>query len=90
MKGYLITTEHRGVFFGFLSPDADLTNKTLTDIKDARMAIYWRNGKGVMGLADDGPEGECKIGSPANIAALHDVTAVFECTERAVKAWTGE
>lgn len=87
MKAILITTEHRGVFFGLVKPETDLTQKMLTNVKQARMAINWRNGKGVMGLAESGPDSNCKIGSPADIETIHDVTAVFSVTDEAKEKW---
>lgn len=87
MRSVLITTEYRGVFFGLVSDDADLTQRTLTNIKSCRMAINWRNGKGVQGLASDGPDNQCKIGSASDVEVMHGVTAVFTVTEEACKKW---
>ncbi len=87
MKAVLITTEYRGVFFGLVSPEADLTQRTLTDIKNCRMAINWRNGKGVQGLAADGPDNNCKIASASDVEVVHGVTAVFTVTDKAKEKW---
>lgn len=87
MKAVLITTIHRGVFFGRVAPDADLTTTTLRDIHDARMAIRFSADRGVMALAETGPTSKAKIGAPATITVLHDVTAVFEVSEEAEKRW---
>lgn len=87
MKALLITTKHRGVFYAEAQSNADLTQSTLTDLKNCRMAIRWNTTKGLMELAEDGPNEKSKISSPANIAVLHDVTAVFEVTEKAKAAW---
>lgn len=86
-KPVLITTEHRGVFFGFLPKDTDLTQRTLTDIKGARMAIYWGTERGVMQLAESGPTNKSRISAPATIDVLHDITGVFSVTEEATKKW---
>lgn len=88
LKPVLICTQHRGVFFGFLPKDADLTQRTLTDIKGARMAIYWGTDKGVMQLAESGPTSTSRIGAAATIDVLHDITAVFAVSAEAVKKWT--
>lgn len=87
MKAVLITTEYRGVFFGQVSKEDDLTQRTLTNIKNCRMAINWRNGKGVQGLASDGPDSQCKIGSASDVEVMHGVTAVFTVTKEAAKKW---
>ena len=88
MKNVLITTQHRGVFFAQISESADLTAKMLTDLKNCRMAIYWGTTKGVMELATEGPNSNSKIGSPADIDVLHDITAVFNVTDKAAEKWT--
>lgn len=82
----LVTTEHRGVFFGYVPADADLSVRTLA-LKRARMAIYWGTTKGVMQLAETGPTSKSKVGSPADIPALHNVTAVFRVTDEAREQW---
>ena len=86
MKPILVTTKHRGVFFGLVPDDADLTQSTLR-LENARMAIYWGTTKGVAELAERGPTPKSRIGAPATIEALHDITAVWEVTEKAAKAW---
>jgi len=88
MKSILVTTQHRGVFFAQVSDDKDLTQKMLTDLKNARMAIYWNTKRGLMELCEDGPNSGSRIGAPADIPVLHDVTAVFAVTEKAAAKWT--
>lgn len=83
----LITTEHRGVFFAKAPRNIDLTAATLRNLKDCRMAINWRTGKGVMDLAENGPNGKCLISSKADIPVIHRVTAVFNVTDAAAAAW---
>jgi len=87
MKAILITTLHRGVFFGFVPANQDMNAKTMA-LKDARCAIYWATTRGVAELASVGPNSKSRIGDRANIAAIHDITAVWECTPEAVAAWT--
>lgn len=88
MKNILVTTQHRGVFFAQVDEKADLTQKTLTDLKNCKMAIYWGTKKGIMELAQDGPSSNSKIGAPADIDVLHDVTGVFAVSDKAQKAWS--
>jgi hypothetical protein len=79
----LVTTQHRGVFFGF----AEKTDGETITLKRARLCVYWsRDVKGFMGLAANGPTSSCRIGPPADIN-LRNVTAVLEVTPDAVKAW---
>jgi hypothetical protein len=77
----LVTTAHRGVFFGY----AGNTTGAVIDLKRAQLVIYWSQDlRGFMGLASHGPSNNCKIGRPADIQ-LRDITAVVECTEAAAK-----
>lgn len=79
----LVTTAHRGVFFGY----ADKTDGDTIKLSSARNCIYWPSeNKGFLGLATVGPLNGARIGSAADIE-LRDITCVAECTEDAVKAW---
>ena len=79
----LVTTAHRGVFFGY-ARDTDGDSITL---RAGRLCIYWsRDVRGFMGLAANGPTQGCRIGPPATIT-LRNITSVAEVTEAAVKAW---
>lgn len=79
----LVTTAHRGVFFGY----ATKTDGETIALKKARLCVYWSaDVKGFMGLASGGPTSGCKIGPAADIT-LRDITAVLTVTPAAVKAW---
>jgi hypothetical protein len=79
----LVTTKHRGVFFGY----AKDTDGEQIKIRAARCALYWsRDVKGVLGLAATGPTKTCRIGPPADLT-VREITAVAEVTPDAVKAW---
>ena len=79
----LVTTEHRGVFFGYAT---DVDGPTIT-LKNARNCIYWSTSvKGFLGLAATGPDSQCRIGPRADIT-LRAITAVAEVTPAAVEAW---
>lgn len=85
----IITTSHRGVFFGdlvreFTTPGAPGHSVELTY---ARNAIYWATSRGFLELADVGPNPKSKVGSVAARITLHDVTSVTDCTEAAAAAW---
>ena len=82
----VVCTDKRGVVFGYT------TNVEARPIKmtGARMCLYWSaDVGGVFGLADKGPTAGCKISATAPAISLEGVTAVFEVTEAAEKAWLG-
>ena len=87
MKAILITTLHRGVFFGEVPSDQDMTARTMA-LKNARCAISHGTTEGVAELASKGPNADSKIGAAADIEAIHDITAVWAVTEKAQAAWT--
>lgn len=79
----VVTTEHRGVFFGYTE---DAEGETIA-LKRARLCVYWTADlRGFMGLASHGPGKGCKIGPPADIT-LRDITAVVEVTPEAAQKW---
>lgn len=79
----IVTTVHRGVFFGY---SEDTTGEQIT-LSQARMCLYWSaDMQGILGLASKGPSATCKIGPAADVT-LRDITAVFEVSKQAVKAW---
>jgi len=82
----VVTTSHRGVFFGQLAGDRDGTTVCLTA---AQMCVYWSaDVQGVLGLASDGPTRTCKVTRPVpGTTTLHDVTAVLDATAGAVSKW---
>jgi hypothetical protein len=82
----IVTTAHRGVFFGYAK---DVTGETI-DLKRSRLCVYWsQDVKGFMGLAANGPTAGCRIGPSADIT-LRNITAVLAVTPDAVKAWESE
>ena len=86
-KAVLVTTEFRGVFFGFVKDDKDLPNKiTLTKVRNC---IYWHSSiGGFLGLASVGPNENCKIGAEVPEITLYKVTSVSPVTDGAVEKWT--
>ena len=82
-RAVLVTTAHRGVFFGYATDVGGATIK----LRAARNCLYWSSdNKGFLGLASMGPTKGARVGPTANIE-LRDITCVAECTEDAVKAW---
>ena len=88
-RAVVVTTQHRGVFFGYLNDDPVLAN-TIT-LQRARMCVYWPSSShGVLGLASDGPGKGAKVSPAVPRLALIAVTAVMDATARAVRAWENE
>lgn len=80
----LVTTEYRGVFFGY----AEETSGDVIVLKNARNCIYWPSGNGGFGgLASDGPAKGARIGSRVDQIELRKITAVAEVTSVAVAKW---
>ena len=79
----IVTTQHRGVFFGY----AEDTDGDVIKLRAARNCIYWPvDNRGFMGLAAMGPKDGARVGPAADIS-LRDITSVIEATEEAVKRW---
>ena len=87
MKAIIVTTEHRGVFFGYVPDDQDMAAKTMA-LQGARCAIYWGTTGGIGQLAETGPTEKSRIGDRADMAAVHAITAVWSVTTEAESAWT--
>lgn len=82
-RAVLVTTTHRGVFFGYAIDTAGAT----IALRAARNCICWpTENKGFMGLASMGPLKGSRVGPAADIE-LRDITSVAECTAAAVQAW---
>ena len=79
----LVTTEYRGVFFGY----AEDTSGDTIKLRRARNCIYWPpSNHGFLGLAQSGPHKGARVGPAADIE-LRKVTSVTECSAEAVTAW---
>ena len=78
----LVTTAHRGVFFGYA---VDTGGATIA-LRAARCCLYWpASNKGFLGLAAYGPMSGARVGPAADIE-VRDVTCVAACTAAAVVA----
>ena len=85
-KYVIVTTLHRGVFFGRLTAH-DAAAHTAT-LENCKMAIYWGTTRGLFELADTGPTKKSRISAEAPKVNLNGVTAVVDCTQDAVAVWT--
>lgn len=83
----IVTTQHRGVFFGFGLP----TDKQEIRLERARMCVYWSSDiRGILGLASVGPSKTCKVSFEIPAINLRDVTAVMEVSEEALQKWNAQ
>jgi hypothetical protein len=79
----IVTTAHRGVFFGYATD----TTGPVIKLRAARLCVYWSvDLRGFMGLASSGPNASCKIGPAADIT-LFEITSVVEVSAKAVEQW---
>ena len=85
-KPVLITTEFRGVFFGYIKKDKKLPKEiTLTNVRNC---ISWTNDcGGFLGLAASGPTKDCRIGKQVPEVTLYKVTSVTPVKPGAAEAW---
>lgn len=85
-KAALVTTEFRGVFFGFIKNDNKLPEEI--ELTEVRNCIYWSGDcGGFLGLAEGGPTSSCKIGRKVPEITLYKITSVTPVTQKAVQAW---
>jgi hypothetical protein len=80
----VVTTEHRGVFFGYGIPTTDNTIR----LEQAQMCVYWSaDCRGIVGLAAKGPTKGCRISPAAPAITLQKVTSVMEVSKEAEEKW---
>lgn len=92
LRPVLVTTEHRGVFFGRTKAHPAATTVAL---EGARNCLYWTSKTGgFLGLAERGPVDAVASGNGSRIGArasgtltLQGVTSVTEVTEAAAAVW---
>ena len=83
-RAVLVTTAHRGVFFGYAAGD---TSGDVIHLTRARNCVYWSaDVRGFLVLASTGPTEACRVGPAADID-LRSITCVAVVTPAAVSAW---
>jgi hypothetical protein len=83
-RAVVVTTEHRGVFFGYATD----TSGEVIELKRARLCLYWSADiKGFMGLAATGPSSSCRIGPAVESIELRKITSVLAVTDAAISKW---
>lgn len=85
-KAVLVTTEYRGVFFGYVKDDKKIPQQIT--LAEARNCLYWSSDVGgFLGLAANGPSSSCKIGTQVPELTLYKVTSITPVTNEAAKKW---
>jgi len=86
----LVTTEHRGVFFGRV-PEFPESIPPEVELAGARMCLYWSTAEhGVFGLAVSGPGEGCRVGPAVPRLRLNGITSIALCTFAAAARWEAQ
>lgn len=86
----VVTTEYRGIFFGYAVKmfEADGTMVNSIALWRCRNCIFFSaDMKGFGGLSSMGPSAACKIGPPMPVTGLAKVTSISRVSEEAVRRW---
>lgn len=85
----MVTTAHRGIFFGYKAGDVAITDGSSSiRLRNARSCVYWTADlRGFLGLASHGPNEGCRIGPSVEEILLIGVTSVSAVSEQARLAW---
>lgn len=85
-KAVLVTTEFRGVFFGYVKDDKK--SPAQITLKNAKNCMYWSSDVGgFLGLAASGPSQGCKIGKQVPELTLYKITSVTPVSKEAAQKW---
>lgn len=83
----LVTTAHRGVFFGYIETRDETPEGLAVTLTNARCAIRWGTTGGFLELASKGPGPNGKVGARAPRVELRKVTSITAVAPEAVTAW---
>lgn len=85
MKPVLVTTNNRGIYYGYL---ADGFGSDWIVLDRARVCVSWDTGsRGFLHLAVEGPVGVADVSPAVGRLTVYGVATVAECSPRAAKAW---
>ncbi len=88
MDPVLVTTNNRGVFFGYLENPGDDASPASITLVNARNAVFWDVGtKGFLSLAAVGPGDACRVTESVPRLTLYAISSVSLCAPEAVLAW---
>jgi hypothetical protein len=87
-QAVLVTTSHRGVFFGYTDDTPEgIVEKRTVRLTRGRNVVYWpAENQGFMGLVAMGPQRGARVGPPADIA-LNDITSCAICPAETLALW---
>ena len=85
-KPVIITTTHRGVFFGRVPSGQDMFAADIT-LNNATMVIRWGTIHGLGQLAATGPTPKSKLSSVVTSWHLRDISSVLAVTSEAATAF---
>ena len=83
----MVTTKHRGVFFGYAPNGHEAMRTGIITLKRCRNCVQWRRLKGFLALAVSGPSDHCRVGPAACEAELEGVTACVKVLPEAAQRW---
>lgn len=87
-QAVMVTTQWRGVFFGYCAEDYDTDYPERVILVNIRNCIRWHESiKGFLGLAASGPNDRCRIGPPSPRAVVFGITLISDVSDEAVRAW---
>jgi hypothetical protein len=82
----VVTTEHRGVFFGYIVDESKAPNAIT--LSQCRNCVDWPQAvKGFLGLTTSGPLQGSRVGPAAVRVTLYGITSIADCTIEAVELW---
>ncbi len=83
----VVTTKHRGVFFGTL----ESRENGEVVLSDGRVCVRWsKETKGFVGLAATGPMAGSKVSPAAPKMEIFDITSILHCSPEAIEQWESE
>ena len=85
LRKMLMTTANRRDFFGYA--DHTSTAPASLKISRARCCVRWAGTRGFLGLAEDGPNENCRIGPAADTLELFNITSIADVKAKATEAW---
>jgi hypothetical protein len=88
MKAIIVCTEYKGVFFGYIKNDIQVTDNSI-DLYNVRMCIQWRGLKSIFDLAIKGPTALCRVSPSLDCLQLAGkFTAIIPVTNTiAIAEW---
>jgi hypothetical protein len=84
-KPVLISTNNRGIYYGYLVENHAPDHVTL---ERARVCAVWDTGeKGYLYMATHGPEGVAMVSPAVGSMEVYGVATIAECSPEAAEAW---